>query len=168
MQKLLNDIIEAIENTQGLSNPKKIDLSNQVRNLFFNFASSKLKKSIQIPKIDETTGKEQYFCRWHNRYENKEDMIFYKDKSKGYCRAGLARWNETQREINKLEIKALEAFKAGLNDEALKYSNEATQLKIIWNTPDNFDYDRDWDAYHKNTRHTKKTNSTQQKRHKKH
>jgi len=101
--------------------------------------------SINPPKLDEDGNIVEAWCRFHERYEHVNDMVLSNGKSKGYCRASISLWNKTQSNIKKLESRAVDAMTSGDFDKAQELAKEAKDLKDIFNKPEFYDYDRDWD-----------------------
>ena len=53
----------------------------------------------------EIDGVMNYYCRFHQAYEPVENMVMSKDKSKGYCKAAISKWNKTNSTIKSLDAK---------------------------------------------------------------
>ena len=103
--------------------------------------------SINPPKLDEDGNIIEAFCRFHNRYEVVSDMVMSAGKSKGYCKASISLWNKTNSKIKKLESEAVAFMSEADFDSAQEKATEAKELKAIFNSPDFYDYDRDWEAF---------------------
>ena len=109
---------------------------------------SELKASSSARDMQETKivdGIEFKYCRWHQKWEPASRFVYYKGKSKGYCRAAYSVWSRNNNEIKKLSTTALaEAVAAGNFDEATKIQAKIAQLKADLNKPSSFDIIDDW------------------------
>lgn len=103
------------------------------------------KSSINPPK--EIDGVLNYFCRFHQRYELAENMVISNGKSKGYCKAGISKWNKTNSTIKKLESQAVTKMTERDFDKAQKLAEEAQVLKELLNDPKAFNFDEDWSIF---------------------
>lgn len=97
----------------------------------------------------EIDGVMNYWCRFHERYEPQEDMVMSKDKSKGYCKAAISKWNKTNASIKKLDASMSELVAEGEFEQAQAIAQESKDLKSILNSHDYYDYDEDWANFNK-------------------
>ena len=96
------------------------------------------------PKLDEDGNIVEAYCRYHQRYYPVDKMVMSNDKSKGYSKAAIAKWNRAQREVKAMEAKAIEAMNKGNFKEAQALSKEATELKANSLKPEFYDPEQDW------------------------
>ena len=100
-------------------------------------------------KLDDDGVVIEAYCRFHKRYEVAEDMVMSKGKSKGYCKASISLWNKTNSSIKKLDASAVDAMSNDDFDNAKTLAQESKELKATFNTPEFYDYDRDWLTFRK-------------------
>ena len=139
----------------------KTELWNKVsETLVANKASKKLIAEMEIllapkssggslhpPKKDKDGNIIEAWCKFHQRYEDVNDMVLSKGKSKGYCKAGLSVWNKLNAQAKKLEAEAVEFMSEGDFDNAQKAAQKAKDIKSKFNDPKSYDYDKDWAAF---------------------
>lgn len=97
----------------------------------------------------EIDGVMNYYCRFHGQYEPQENMVMSKDKSKGYCKASISLWNKTNSDIKKINNSVSDLMAEGNFEEAQAKAIEAKELKATFNSPEFYDYDRDWAKFTK-------------------
>jgi len=99
--------------------------------------------STMNPSI-EVDGVVYHYCRFHQMYEPAEDIVISKEKSKGYCKAAISKWNKQNATIKKLDSEASEALLEGDIDKAQELVKKSKELKDSLNLPSNFNYVEDW------------------------
>jgi len=92
----------------------------------------------------EIDGVMNYYCRFHQAYEPVDDMVMSKDKSKGYCKASISKWNKTNADIKKLDGSMSALVADGNFEEAQVIANKSKDLKAILNDPKHYDLETDW------------------------
>jgi len=92
---------------------------------------------------EDGTIKEAY-CRYHQLYYPADKMVISNGKSKGYCKAAIAKWNKARRVIKSLEAEAVEAMAEGNFDEAQAKSKEVVGLKASCLKSEYYDIEQDW------------------------
>jgi len=137
--KVSVEVLELLESQPKLSKAFKEKLSNI---LDTNLRPKSGGNAMNPPK--EIDGIMHYYCRFHQRYEPQEDMVISKDKSKGYCKASISKWNKINSQIKKLDSKAVEAMANGDFEKAQELAKEAKALKGSLNNPETYDYEQDW------------------------
>jgi len=141
--KVSTEVLELLESQPKLSKAFKEKLSNILdTNLM---PKSGAGNSANPPK--EIDGIMHYYCRFHQRYEPQEDMVISKGKSKGYCKASISLWNKLNSQIKKLDSQAVEAMANGDFEKAQELAKESKALKDSLNSPETYDYERDWLAF---------------------
>jgi hypothetical protein len=103
--------------------------------------------SINPPKLNANGEIIEAWCKFHQRYELVKDIVLSNGKPKGYCKAGISLWNKTNSDIKKIESKAVEFMSEGKFEEAQKEAQKAKELKDKYNSPEFYDYDRDWSSF---------------------
>lgn len=101
--------------------------------------------SINPPILNDEGEIVEAYCRFHQRYEKVEDMVISNGKSKGYCKAGISRWNKNQTKVKSLDSEALAAMTDGDFDTAQAKALEAKETKESLT----YDYDADWAEFTK-------------------
>lgn len=101
------------------------------------------------PSYVNEEGISMHFCRFHQVYEAEENMVMSKGKSKGYCKASIAKWTKIGKEIEKLESASTTALLADNIEQAKEFSAEAKKLREVRNDPTSFNYEEDWAAFNK-------------------
>ena len=139
----------------------KTELWNKVsETLVANKASKKLIAEMEIllapkssggslhpPKLNDKGEIVEAWCKFHQRYEVIKNMVVSGDKSKGYCKAGISKWNKLNVQVKKYESEAV-AFMAEADFEnAQKAAQKAKDIKKSYNDPKSYDYDKDWAAF---------------------
>ena len=99
--------------------------------------------------LDEATGLMMHFCRFHARYEGEDDMVMSNGKSKGYCKASIAKWTKLGKEIQKLESSVTVALRADNIEQAKEFSLKVEELKAARNKVESFNYEEDWTEFRK-------------------
>jgi hypothetical protein len=141
----------------------KIQLWNEVQELLAQHPTTSKKivqglEDLLKPKVgggsstnppQEIDGVMNYWCRFHERYEPQEDMVMSKEKSKGYCKASISKWNKTNASIKKLDSQMSELVSNGEFEEAQAIAQESKELKANLNNHEHYDYDADWLAFSK-------------------
>ena len=128
-------------------------VSKKVQELLLTIVETNLKPkkgggvSTNPPK--EIDGVMNYYCRFHQKYEPVQDIVMSQEKSKGYCKASISLWNKTNSRIKKLDSQAVELMTSGDFDKAQEIAIQAKELKDSYNTPEFYDYDRDWSEFTK-------------------
>lgn len=70
-------------------------------------------------------------------------------KSKGYCKAAIAKWNKINAMIKKLSAQSSELLLQGKVEDASKLANEMQGLKAILNEPSTYNKEEDWANFNK-------------------
>ena len=139
----------------------KIQLWNEVQELLSQHPTTSKKivqglEDLLKPKVgggsstnppQEIDGVMNYYCRFHQRYEPQEDMVMSKDKSKGYCKAAISKWNKTNSQIKKLDSQMSALVSEGNFEEAQEVALTSKELKANLNNHEHYDYDADWLAF---------------------
>ena len=139
----------------------KIQLWNEVQELLSQHPTTSKKivqglEDLLKPKVgggsstnppQEIDGVMNYYCRFHQRYEPQEDMVMSKDKSKGYCKAAISKWNKTNSQIKKLDSQMSALVSEGNFEEAQVVALTSKELKANLNNHEHYDYDADWLAF---------------------
>lgn len=139
----------------------KIQLWNEVQELLSQHPTTSKKivqglEDLLKPKVgggsstnppQEIDGVMNYYCRFHQRYEPVEDMVMSKDKSKGYCKAAISKWNKTNSQIKKLDSQMSALVSEGNFEEAQEVALTSKELKANLNNHEHYDYDADWLAF---------------------
>ena len=112
---------------------------------------SKISGSQNPPRINDD-GDQEFWCRFHKRYEVESDMVMSKNKSKGYCKAGISRWTKKMNEAKLLDSKAMEALAAGEIEDAQNYASDAISKREDAKNYDDYDYDLDWNEFSGNNK----------------
>jgi len=109
---------------------------------------SELKSSSSARDMQETKvvdGIEFRYCRWHQKWEPADRFVYYKGKSKGYCKASYSVWSRNNNEIKKLSTTALaNAVASGDFEKAAKVQERIAKLKANLNKPSSFNIVEDW------------------------
>jgi len=92
----------------------------------------------------EIDGVMHYYCRFHECYEPQEHMVMSKDKSKGYCKASISKWNKTNSHIKKLDSEVANLVADGNFEEAQAKAQNAKELKSELNDPKYYNFEEDW------------------------
>jgi len=137
--KVSTEVLELLESQPKLSKAFKEKLSNI---LDTNLRPKSGGNTMNPPK--EIDGVMHYYCRFHQRYELQDDMVMSKDKSKGYCKASISKWNKINSQIKKLDSQAVDAMANGDFESAQAIAQEAKELKESLNNPETYNYDEDW------------------------
>ena len=111
--------------------------------------------SVNPPKLDANGNIVEAFCRYHQRYEKVDAMIISGGKSKGYCRAGYAKWTKANKEAKDLDAEVTKLVADGDFDAAQKAAKKAQKLRDTMNKPEFFDYDKDWAEFKKSETESK-------------
>ena len=99
------------------------------------------------PKVVD--GVTHYFCRFHQSYYPEDKMVMANGKSKGYCKAAIAKWNKTNSQIKKLNGQASEAILNGDLEGAKVFSEQAKELGDKFNSPSFYNAEEDWANFKK-------------------
>lgn len=110
--------------------------------LLESMLAPKVSSSQHPPK--EIDGRMYYFCRFHQTYYEQDKMVMSNGKSKGYCKAAIAKWNKTNTEIKKLNADAVEALANGDVEKAKKITAQAQKLSAVFNKPEFYNAEEDW------------------------
>ena len=95
----------------------------------------------------EIDGVIHYYCRFHECYEPQEDMVMSKDKSKGYCKASISKWNKTNAYIKRLDGQMSTLVADGNFEEAQVIAQKSKELKSELNDPRFYNFDEDWATF---------------------
>ena len=101
--------------------------------------------AVNPPK--EVDGVMHHFCRFHQAYEPEHNMVMSNNKSKGYCRAAISKWNKVNQKIKRIEAEAVGALCKGELDLAKQLSEEVAELKARLNDPNQYSLEGDWRAF---------------------
>lgn len=132
-----------------------LKVKDNVRQAFMQMLEENLKPkkagsiSFNPPVYDGELDCMTYFCRFHQRYEPVNSMVMANGKSKGYCRASIAKWTKAGKTISKKEAEITQLLLNGEVERAMELVAEVEQLKSIRNKPSSFDYVEDWAAFDK-------------------
>ena len=107
---------------------------------------SKVSGSINPPIINED-GPNEYWCKFHKRYEIEENMVMSKEKSKGYCKAGISSWTKKINLAKTKDKEAIELLSKGEMEIAQESAKLAISLKAEAANYDLYDFDQDWDNF---------------------
>lgn len=129
-------------------------VSKEVKEKLFAIIEEQLKPKkvgsvAENPSYVNDEGITMHFCRFHARYEVEADMVMSNGKSKGYCKASIAKWTKLGKDITKLESAATTALMADNIEQAKELSMEAERLKGERNKVESFNYEKDWAAFRK-------------------
>lgn len=97
--------------------------------------------------VDDETNETMYYCRFHQRHEPETDMVMSKDKSKGYCKASISKWNKTNSTIKKLNEKSVQCLEEDNFEEAKSIAQEVKDLRANLNNPNYYNYEEDWSNF---------------------
>lgn len=97
----------------------------------------------------EIDGVMNYYCRFHECYEPETSMVMSKDKSKGYCKASISKWNKTNSQIKKLDSQMSSLVADGDFESAQLIAQESKELKLKLNDPSHYNLDEDWASFTK-------------------
>jgi hypothetical protein len=98
---------------------------------------------ILAPKVNLGTPKNelgQSYCRYTGNYYDDEDMVYQNEdmrlqgKSKGYSKAGIAKWTKGQKFIKDLKMRALNVESLDELSELRKEIQECDGNSIDWLT----------------------------------
>ena len=95
----------------------------------------------------EIDGTMHYYCRYHQRYEAESAMVMSAGKSKGYCKASISVWNKANSTIKALDSEAVKAMADGNFERAQEIALKCKELRESFNSPEYYDYDRDWASF---------------------
>ena len=96
---------------------------------------------ILAPKVNTGTPKNelgQSYCRYTGNYYDDEDMVYQNEdmklqgKSKGYSKAGIAKWTKGQKFIKDLKMRALNVESLEELSELRKEIQECDGNSIAW------------------------------------
>ena len=104
--------------------------------------------SMHPPVLNENGTIKEAWCKYHQRYENADDMILAENntKSKGYCKAASWLSNQRRRDMQKYKLEALSLFDTDL-DKAKEMRQKALEIEPTINDSQYYDYEADWEAY---------------------
>ena len=113
---------------------------------------SKVLGSINPPIINED-GSNEYWCKFHKRYEIEENMVMSLNAktgvrgSKGYCKAGVSSWTRKMNLAKSKDKEAIESLSKGEMEIAQESAKLAISLKAEAQDYDLYDFDQDWDNF---------------------
>ena len=139
-----NQVVELIENSKV---SKKF--SDELLNILEAHIAPKSGGGSITNPPKEIDGIMHYYCRFHAQYEPQENMVISNEKSKGYCKASISLWNKTNSSIKKLQDEVSDLMADGNFDEAQEVAKKAKVLKETFNSPEFYDFDRDWADFSK-------------------
>ncbi|MGE4420533.1 MAG: hypothetical protein AB7D38_11995 [Sulfurimonas sp.] len=132
-----------------------LKVKDNVRQAFMQMLEENLKPkkagsvSFNPPVYDEELDCMTYFCRFHQRYEAENNMVMANGKSKGYCKASIAKWTKAGKIISKKEAEVTQLLLKGEVERAKELVAEVEQLKLVRNEPTSFNFEEDWAAFDK-------------------
>jgi hypothetical protein len=141
-----SEVVTILENSKT---SKKV--REELLSVIDNYLKPKSGGGSQLnPPLKDSEGNiTHYWCRWHQVYEPITDMVISNNKSKGYCKAAISKWNKANSKIKKLEAEATSLLLDGKPEEAMTKANEAKELKAIFNSPSYYNYVEDWTKFSK-------------------
>jgi len=131
------------ENVQTLLVEQKA--SKKLTQALEELLAPKSSSSTNPPK--EIDGVMNYYCRFHQAYEVETNMVMSQNKSKGYCKASISKWNKTNAQIKKLNGKAVCAMSEGQMEDAQSCAQESEALKGKLNDPKSYNLEKDWEDF---------------------
>ena len=138
-EAIINDVNTLVANTKVSK-----AFQEQLFNLLSMHLAPKTGGGVSSNPPKEIDGIMHYFCRYHQTYEIADNMVMSQGKSKGYCKAAIAKWNKAQRSINKLESEATQAILASDLETAQTKSAQARELEELKNKPEYYNLEIDW------------------------
>lgn len=139
-------------NTQVLTWAKENKISEAKSEALMQLLSELLApkaSASQNPPRTNKDGELEYFCRFHQCYYTSDKMVMSNGKSKGYCKAAIAKWNKLNAQIKKLSAQSSELLLQGKVEDASKLANEMQGLKAILNEPNTYNKEEDWANFNK-------------------
>ena len=129
----------------------KLQIRETIETVLSNHKHSmKLKEDLLLAFESKVSGSEhppvdgQSWCKFHKRYEDDENMVLSKGKSKGYCKAGISTWTKRMNESKVEDAKAIESLTKGEIKDAQESAKKAVDLKASARDYDTYDFDEDW------------------------
>lgn len=122
--------------------------SDALMQLLSELLAPKASASQNPPRVNKD-GETEYFCRFHQCYYTSDKMVMSNGKSKGYCKAAIAKWNKLNAQIKKLSAQSSELLLQGKVEDASKLANEMQGLKAILNEPSTYNKEEDWANFNK-------------------
>lgn len=142
-----------VEKAEALFESLKV--KENVRRAFLQMLDENLKPkkagsvSFNPPVYNEELDCMTYFCRFHQVYEPINHMVMANGKSKGYCKAAIAKWTKAGKVISKKEAEVTQLLLKGEVDKAKELVVEVERLKEARNEPTSFNFEEDWAAFNK-------------------
>ncbi|MDX9738880.1 MAG: hypothetical protein RBT33_00745 [Candidatus Dojkabacteria bacterium] len=141
----VNEELETLFAEHKVSSKFKENLMSTLASLL---EPKKVGGSAQNPPYEED-GIVYYFCRFHQVYEPKDNMVISNDKSKGYCKASIAKWTKLNTLRKKLESESAKALLSEDFELAKKKAQEAKEIHASLNLYETYDFTKDWENFNK-------------------
>lgn len=153
-----------MENNQKVSKTSKSAVWAQVQELIKNHKISDVVanelamilepkqgggNSLNPPKLDEDGNIVEAYCRYHQRYEIAKDMVISNNKSKGYCKAAISKWNKARVLVKSMSEDMTTFMSEGKFEEAQAIAIKSKELSENCIKGDYYDYDEDWKTFNK-------------------
>lgn len=141
-ETIQKDVIEAITKYPAINDKAQ----NEILETLAEHLAPK-KKPMKPPK--EIDGVVHYYCRYHDTYEPVNNMVMSNNKSKGYCKAAISKWNKANMQIKRWGQVITKLLANGEMEKATKISIDSENLKKLFNKPEYYNLEEDWKEFNK-------------------